>query len=103
MTGLWREPHNDRSPRPQRNRPPAGASILVMHMVIPELATGVARRLHAPPTVIGKIAAAAEPGKLVLSHFMARSLRNLDENVELVRAAYDGDVIPAEDLLCVLP
>lgn len=81
----------------------AGASILVMHMVIPESATGVARRLHAPPTVIGEIAAAAEPGTLVLSHFMARSLRDLDDNVELIRAAYDGEIILADDLLCVLP
>ena len=81
----------------------AGASILVMHMVISESASGVARRLHAPPSVIGNIAPAAEPGKLVLSHFMARSLDGLDDNVELVRSAYDGDIVLAEDLLCVLP
>jgi len=81
----------------------AGASILVMHMAISESATGVARRLHAPPSIIGNIAAAAEPGKLVLSHFMARSLRGLDDNVELVSSAYDGDIVLAEDLLCVTP
>jgi ribonuclease BN (tRNA processing enzyme) len=81
----------------------ADASILVMHMAIPESASGVARRLHAPPGVIGEIAAAAEPGKLVLSHFMARSLRGLDNNVDLVRSAYDGDIVLAEDLLCVTP
>jgi ribonuclease BN (tRNA processing enzyme) len=80
-----------------------GASILVMHMVIPESTSGVARRLHAPPSVIGRIAAAAGAGKLVLSHFMARSLRDLDKNVELVRSSYGGDIVLAEDLLCVLP
>ncbi len=68
----------------------ADASILVMHMVVPEGIEGVARRLHAPPSVIGDIAAAAQPRTLVLSHFMARSLRNLDANVALVRERYDG-------------
>lgn len=80
-----------------------GASILVMHLAIPESASGVARRLHAPPSVIGDIAAAAAPGKLVLSHFMARSLRNLDDNVELIESVYDGEIVLADDLLCVLP
>ncbi len=81
----------------------ADASILVMHMVVPEGIEGVARRLHAPPSVIGDIAAAASPDTLVLSHFMARSLRDLDSNVALVRERYDGRVVLAEDLMCVVP
>ena len=81
----------------------ADADVLVMHMVIPEGAEGVARRLHAPPSVIGEIAGKAAPGKLVLSHFMARSLRDLDTNVALVRERYPGEVIIAEDLACVTP
>ena len=80
-----------------------GASILVMHMVVPDGASGVARRLHAPPGVIGEVAAEIDPGKLVLSHFMARSLRDLEQNVALVRARYKGDVILADDLACVTP
>ncbi len=80
-----------------------GASILVMHMVVPDGATGIARRLHAPPGVIGDIAAAIDPGTLVLSHFMARSLRDLEQNVALVRARYKGEVMLAEDLACVTP
>ncbi len=80
-----------------------GASILVMHMVVPEGIEGVGRRLHAPPSVIGNIAGVAQPGKLVLSHFMARSLRDLDGNVALVRERYDGEVVLAEDLMCVMP
>ncbi len=79
------------------------ASILVMHMVVPEGVTGIGRRLHAPPSVIGEIAAAAQPGKLVLSHFMARSLRDLDANVALVRERYKGEIVLAEDLGCVVP
>jgi len=80
-----------------------GASILVMHMVVPDGVTGVARRLHAPPGVIGDIAAQVAPGKLVLSHFMARTLQDLEQNVALVQARYKGEVIVAEDLACVRP
>lgn len=77
------------------------ASLLVMHLVVPEDASGVARRLHAPPSVVGRIAGKAGARKLVLSHFMARSLRDLDENVDQVRAHYDGEVILAQDLACI--
>ncbi len=81
----------------------AGASVLVMHMVIAEDAEGAARRLHAPPSLIGRIAAEAAPDTLVLSHFMARSLEDLDANVALVRERYAGDIVLAEDLGCVVP
>lgn len=79
------------------------ASILVMHMVVPEDVTGVGRRLHAPPSVIGELAGQARPGKLVLSHFMARSLRDLKTNVAIVKKSYAGEVFLAEDLACVTP
>lgn len=77
------------------------ATILVMHLVIPETATGVASRLHALPSKVGEVAGRADPQQLVLSHFMARSLGELDKNVALVRRAYDGRVILAEDLACI--
>jgi ribonuclease BN (tRNA processing enzyme) len=80
-----------------------GASILVMHMVVPEGVTGVGRRLHAPPSVIAELAAQAQPGKLVLSHFMARSLRDLESNVALVKKSFTGEVVLAQDLACVMP
>ncbi len=80
-----------------------GASILVMHLVVPEGIEGVGRRLHAPPSVIGAIAAATQPRTLVLSHFMARSLRDLERNVALVEDRYKGRVVLAEDLVCVAP
>ena len=78
-----------------------GADVLVMHMVVPEDVDRVGRALHAPPSRIGEIAAAASPRQLVLSHFMARSLRNLDDNVELVKERYDGEVVVADDLMCI--
>ena len=78
-----------------------GADVLVMHMVVPENASGAGRALHAPPSRIGEIAARADARSLVLSHFMARSLRDLDGNVALVRDRYDGPVHVATDLMCI--
>ena len=79
------------------------ASILLMHLVVPEDVSGVGRRLHAPPSVVGAVAGKSGAKKLVLSHFMARSLNELDKNVELVRTSYSGDIILAEDLACIAP
>ncbi len=77
------------------------ATILVMHMPVPEGVSGAGRKLHAPPSVIGNIAQQAGVGTLVLSHLMARSLKNLDNHVEIVKASYDGRVIVANDLDCI--
>ncbi len=77
------------------------ASLLVMHLVIPEGASGVARRLHAPPSVVGMTAEKAKARKLVLSHFMARSLDDLDTNVGIVDSHYGGEIVLAEDLACI--
>jgi ribonuclease BN (tRNA processing enzyme) len=79
------------------------ADLLIMHMAIPQDVGEAARRLHAPPDQIGRIAAAAEAKTLLLSHFMARSLRNLDENLSRVRRHYEGPVVAARDLGCYLP
>ncbi|MDJ0916465.1 MAG: MBL fold metallo-hydrolase [Woeseiaceae bacterium] len=76
------------------------ADLLVMHLVIPEGATGIATRLHARPSAIGQIAAESHADRLVLSHLMARSLRSLENNVAVVRESYDGPVLVAEDLDC---
>jgi len=81
----------------------SGADVLVLHMVVPEGVEGPGRALHAPPSVIGEVAGKAAPGTLVLSHFMARSLRDLDANVARVRERYDGDIVVADDLACVVP
>lgn len=77
------------------------ADLLVMHMPIPQGADQVAKNLHAPPETIGSIAQAAGAKTLPLSHFMARSLANLDENGGLARSRCTGRVIVAEDLACV--
>ncbi len=77
------------------------ADVLVMHMPVPETISGVGRKLHAPPSVLGDIATAAGARKLVLSHFMARSLGNLKENLDIVRSRYTGPLLSARDLQCI--
>jgi ribonuclease BN (tRNA processing enzyme) len=78
------------------------ATVLVMHLPIPEGATGAAIKLHARPSDVARVAQEAGAGRLLLSHFMARSLADLDANVGIVRAGYDGEVMVASDLACVL-
>jgi ribonuclease BN (tRNA processing enzyme) len=77
------------------------ATLLVMHMAVPETATGTALQLHAKPSRIGAIADEAGAETLLLSHFMARSLRNIESNLEAVRQSYEGRIIVAEDLTCI--
>ena len=76
------------------------AAILVMHMPVPEGVSGAGRSLHAPPSRIGEIANAANVDVLVLSHFMARSLSDLQQNVMHVRSGFGGQVMIAADLAC---
>lgn len=76
------------------------ATVLVMHMPIPENAGDGARKLHAIPSKIAAVATSASAESLLLSHFMARSLSNFDENQQIVRDGFDGQLLIAEDLLC---
>jgi ribonuclease BN (tRNA processing enzyme) len=77
------------------------ATALIMHMPVPEGATGGALQLHAQPGLVGEIAAKASAERLILSHFMARSLRDLDSNIDVVREAYDGEIVIGSDLVCI--
>jgi hypothetical protein len=40
---------------------------------------------------------------VLLSHFMARSLRDLDGNVDEVKSRFGGKLLLADDLSCVRP
>lgn len=77
-----------------------GTDILVMHMPVPENISGVGRKLHAPPSVLGNIAAKTGAGTLVLSHFMARSLVDMEANLKEIRSRYKGPLVSATDLEC---
>lgn len=76
------------------------ADLFVAHNAVPEHVTGVARRLHMPPSVIGRIAAAAEVKQLVLSHRMLRTLGRETETLAAVAGHYHGPVEFADDLSC---
>lgn len=76
------------------------ANLLVMHMPVPVGVSGVGRKLHAPPSVIGTIANDANVKRLVIRHFMERSLRDLEQNVNLLQSKFGGPVEVADDLRC---
>jgi ribonuclease BN (tRNA processing enzyme) len=78
-----------------------GTDVLVMHLPVPENISGVGRKLHAPPSLVGKIAAETDADKLVLSHFMARSLDSTEENLKQIRSRYNGQIVSADDLVCI--
>ncbi len=78
----------------------ADSDLLVMHLVIPEDAGERALQLHAKPSTVGRIARSSGAEQLLLSHFMARSLRSLDDNVALVREASGLEPSLASDLYC---
>jgi len=77
-----------------------GADLLVAHHAIPEHQPGVAARLHARPSQIGRLAHDAGVGRVILSHHMRRSLARLDENLAAIGAHYEGPVEVADDLQC---
>ena len=78
------------------------ADLFVAHNAVPEGATGVERRLHMPPSVIGTIAADAHVKQLVLSHRMLRTLgkQKEDETQVEIRRRYSGPIVFANDLDC---
>jgi ribonuclease BN (tRNA processing enzyme) len=76
------------------------ADLFVAHNAVPEGATGIERRLHMPPSVIGTIAANAKVKQLVLSHRMLRTLGNENETEAEIRRHYSGPITFANDLDC---
>lgn len=77
-----------------------GTDLLVLHMPIPQTATGGAVQLHARPSRLGEMAQSIAPDRLVISHLMARSIRDLDENLDHVQEHYTGRLDVAHDLRC---
>ena len=78
------------------------ASILLMHMPVSEGAEGAARKLQAPPGVIGQIASDANAATLIISHLMKRSLDNLGSNIRTLKTKFAGRIIVADDLDCAV-
>ena len=78
----------------------SNADLFVAHNAVPEGATGVERRLHMPPSVIGATAANAHVKQLVLSHRMLRTLGKEKETQAEIRRRYSGPITFANDLDC---
>jgi ribonuclease BN (tRNA processing enzyme) len=78
----------------------SNADLFIAHNAVPEGATGIERRLHMPPSVIGQIAADAHVKNLVLSHRMLRTLGKEDQTLSEIRKRYAGPVTFANDLDC---
>jgi ribonuclease BN (tRNA processing enzyme) len=76
------------------------ADLFVAHNAIPEGATGVERRLHMPPSVIGTTAANAHVRQLVLSHRMLRTFGKEDETRTEIQKRFSGPIAFANDLDC---
>jgi ribonuclease BN (tRNA processing enzyme) len=76
------------------------ADLFIAHNAVPEGATGVERRLHMPPSVIGQIAQEAHVKRLVLSHRMLRTLGKEEESQSEIRKNFSGPVTFANDLDC---
>lgn len=77
-----------------------GSDLLVAHNAIPESARGVARKLHMPPSEIGKVAAQANVSKLLISHRMKRTSGKEQEMATRAEIGkrYKGPVVFANDL-----
>jgi len=81
----------------------ADSDLLVAHNAIPEGATGVARQLHMPPSVIGRVATSARVKQLVLSHRMQRTLGRETQTRHIIQQDYRGPIEFANDLDCFRP
>jgi ribonuclease BN (tRNA processing enzyme) len=77
-----------------------GADLFVAHNAVPEGATGIPRRLHMPPSVIGRIAADAGVKRLVLSHRMLRTPGRESETLRNIALRYHGPAVFTDDLDC---
>jgi len=73
--------------------------ILVANNAIPQNAFSVAKRLHMTPTKIGEIAQQAQVKKLILSHFMLRTINKKSSTKRLIKKSYQGEILEAQALL----
>lgn len=78
----------------------AGADLLVAHLAIDDTLHFGARKLHAPPALIGKIASRAKVAELVLSHRRPETLGKQAHLQQVIAAEYGGPIRYADDLSC---
>ncbi|PLW82665.1 MBL fold metallo-hydrolase [Kineobactrum sediminis] len=76
------------------------ADLLVIHLAIPEQAGPAAKRLHATPSRWAEGIRQANVNRVVVSHLMKRSERNLEDSLDILADGFDGTIDVAEDLGC---
>lgn len=79
-----------------------GTDLLIAHNAIPQSASGGVTALHMQPSTIGEIAAQAQPGRLVLSHRMLRTLGAESETQAAIAEHFTGEVSFADDMDCLV-
>ncbi|NRD73679.1 MBL fold metallo-hydrolase [Shewanella sp. VB17] len=72
--------------------------LLVANNAIGQEAGRVAKNLHMTPKIIGEISQQANVHKLVLAHFMLRSVSKTDESRDIIKKSYSGEVELAKEL-----
>jgi ribonuclease BN (tRNA processing enzyme) len=75
-----------------------GCDLLVHHLALPEREVEHGH-LHAKPSQVGRVAAAAGCRTLLVSHIMPE----LEEALDLVRDHYHCPIVVAHDLLTITP
>ena len=78
----------------------AGSAMLVAHLAIDDSFHFGERRLHAPPALIGEIAARARVGSLLLSHRRPETLGKEERLQAVIATDYKGPIAYADDLSC---
>lgn len=73
--------------------------LLVAHNAIPEQAGTIAKYLHMTPTSIGLMAKQSQTKKLLLSHFMSRSVKVKPKSHDLIEKNYHREVVDAKELV----
>ena len=72
------------------------ANILIMHLQTP---IGAKNPLHAAPAVVGQVAQAAKPGRLIISH-IGLTGADLDAAIADIKKSYTGPLTIGADLQC---
>jgi ribonuclease BN (tRNA processing enzyme) len=72
--------------------------LLVANNAIGQKAGRVAKNLHMTPQTIGEISQQANVRKLILAHFMLRSVNKTDESKDIIKKRYSGVIGLAKEL-----
>ena len=77
-----------------------GADALIVHHALQEDARGEVRSYHAIPSQLGRVAAEAEAGMLVLGHRTTRTLGRESASRAAIEQHYAGPLVFANELEC---